>query len=399
MVTHFTQVPGEYGNGRFHYIAERVSGSSANVEVVTSTFSHSLKKQRVITAERVSSINYRLTMLYEPGYQQNVSLRRLLSHRVFANNLREYLAKRRRPDVVYCSVPSLDAAQVAADYSKEHGIRFIIDVQDLWPEAFSMVFHVPVVSDALLYPLRRQAEYVYSAADDIIAVSETYANRALRVNPRCESGHTVFLGTELSRFDALAKQNRPDREINEEIWLAYVGTLGHSYDLGIVIDSLRIVKNKCRVKFVVMGDGPLRSRFETQARELGVDAWFTGRLEYGKMVGLLSVCDIAVNPIRRRAAQSIINKHADYAAAGLPVINTQESPEYRALVEGYEMGLNCKPGNAQDLADKIIVLCQEPAMRRRMGENSRRLAEEKFDRAKTYGEIERVLLGRGSESE
>lgn len=26
------------------------------------------------------------------------------------------------------------------------------------------------------------------------------------------------------------------------------------------------------------------------------------------------------------------------------------------------MGLNCKPGNTRDLADKIIALCQDPAM-------------------------------------
>ena len=77
--------------------------------------------------------------------QQNVSPRRLPSHRAFVNNLREYLAKRRRPDVVYCPDPSLDAAQVAADYLKEYGLGFIIDVQDLWPEAFSMVFYEIVV--------------------------------------------------------------------------------------------------------------------------------------------------------------------------------------------------------------------------------------------------------------
>ena len=43
------------------------------------------------------------------------------------------------------------------------------------------------------------------------------------------------------------------------------------------------------------------------------------------MVGMLGVCDIAVNSISKGAAQSIINKHGDYAAAGLPVVNTQES--------------------------------------------------------------------------
>ncbi len=36
-------------------------------------------------------------------------------------------------------MPSLDVAKVAAKYAKENNIRFIIDIQDLWPEAFRMV--------------------------------------------------------------------------------------------------------------------------------------------------------------------------------------------------------------------------------------------------------------------
>ena len=72
-----------------------------------------------------------------------------------------------------------------------------------------------------------------------------------------------------------------------------------------------------------MGDGPLKEEFENYAEEKKVDCQFTGRLEYEKMVGLLCSCDIAVNPIKKGSAGSIINKVGDYAAAGLPVINTK----------------------------------------------------------------------------
>ena len=109
-----------------------------------------------------------------------------------------------------------------------------------------------------------------------------------------------------------------------------------------------------------------------------------GRLKYNEMCSLLTACDITVNPIMHMAAQSIINKHADYAASGLPVVSTQESEEYRRLIESYHMGFNCRNNDSKDLAEKLGVLVNDESLRKQMGANARRCAEEKFDRKTTY---------------
>ena len=112
-----------------------------------------------------------------------------------------------------------------------------------------------------------------------------------------------------------------------------------------------------------MGDGPRRNEFESYAREKGVAARFTGMMPYAEMCGLLSACDMVVNPIIAGSAATIINKHADYAASGLPVLNTQECPEYRDLVDEFHMGFNCVNGSGEDLADKLARLLEDPALR------------------------------------
>lgn len=393
IIAHFTQAPGEFSNDRFHYIADKISIESATIEMVTTSFSHGTKKQRNLTDEQLNCVNYKFTMLHEPGYQKNISLKRFYSHYVMGRNLKKYLEARREPNVIYCAVPSLDVAKVAAKYAKKKNIRLIIDIQDLWPEAFKMVFNVPVLSNLIFYPMKRQADYVYSVADNIIAVSETYANRALKVNRKCQEANIVFLGTELAYFDRLAKEHKLIDKPKDEIWLAYIGTLGHSYDLICVLDALKILQNQGvrNVKFVVMGDGPLKTKFEKYAKEQDIYSVFMGRLDYGKMVGILTACNIAVNPITHGASGSIINKHADYAAAGLPVINTQESQEYRDLIDLYMMGFNCENNNPTDLADKLMKLCQDENFRKTMAYNSRRLAEDRFDRKKTYQKIFELL--------
>lgn len=155
MVTHFTQVPGEKGNGRFHYLAEKIDKSKASVEIVTTSFSHRTKRQREVTEEQLKDINYKLTMLYEPGYKKNVSLKRFYSHYIMGKSLKKYLELRTPPDVIYCAVPSLDVGEAVAKYAKENNIKFIIDIQDLWPEAFKMVFNIPVFSNIAFLPMQK----------------------------------------------------------------------------------------------------------------------------------------------------------------------------------------------------------------------------------------------------
>lgn len=390
IIAHFCGDFDGKGNNRFNYLAELLANNNFDVELLTSDYSHNKKIKRDRLKERY---NYKITFISEPNYSKNVSLKRFYSHYVMAQNLKIYLKSRKKPDVIYCAVPSLDIAKAAARYAKNNNIRFIIDIQDLWPEAFKMVFHVPVISEALFYPMQRQADYIYAAADDIIAVSQTYAERALKVNKKCEEAHSIFLGTELASFDRLSEYNKFMNKPKNEVWLAYIGTLGHSYDLAYVIDALKILQDKGikNIKFIVMGDGPLKFKFEEYAKEQGIHAEFIGRLEYGKMAGMLSSCDIAVNPIKSGSAGSIINKVGDYAAAGMPVLNTQECIEYKNLVDEYQIGENCENSNTEDLARKLLKLCIDKPLRKKMGQNSRRLAEERFDRKHTYQKIVNIV--------
>lgn len=395
-ITHFAQIPGEKGNNRFYYIISNIDKTDMEIEVVTTNFSHKNKTHRIIDSESVKQEfedSIKFTLLNEPSYGKNVSLRRFYSHYVFAKNVKRYLQTRKKPDLVYCSVPSLDVALVAAKYAKTNDIRLIIDIQDLWPEAFKMVFNIPIISKLIFYPMDKMANYIYESADEVIAVSETYLNRALAINKNVKDGKVVFLGTELCCFDKAFAANKYQKKPNNEVWIAYAGTLGHSYDLTSVFDALKILQNNgiANLKFIVMGDGPLKINFEEYSRQKGISVVFTGRLPYAEMVGMLGVCDIAVNPISKGAAQSIINKHGDYAAAGLPVVNTQECIEYRNLVNEYQMGLNCNNSDASDLAQKLMLLLEDSELRKRMGKNGRKLAEEKFDRKTTYDAIYKLI--------
>lgn len=378
------------GNSRFLYLADLLC-ENHDVEIITSDFNHGTK-------DYFSSIeyndNYKITMLHEGYYPKNVCLRRFLAHFIWGRNVGKYLKNRKKPDVVYCAVPTLMASYEAARYCEKDDIKFIVDVQDLWPEAFQMVFNIPIVADVVFSPFRFLANEIYKRADEIVAVSKTYCERVLQVNKKTAETHTVFLGTKLLDFDENAKNANVIVFETDKLKLAYCGTLGSSYDLTCVIDALDILNQK-EVEtplFVVMGDGPRKDEFVEYAKKRNVDVLFTGRLDYPDMCATLCNCDMVVNPIAKGAAQSIINKHADYAASGLPVLNTQECEEYRNLVEEYNMGFNCANNDAEDLALKLELCINDEMKRLDMGKKARKCAEERFDRAYAYKEIEDLII-------
>ena len=381
ILTNFCYDFSENDNDRFLYVANMLC-EEHDVEIVTSDFYHTEKRFR---NKPVKEWPFKITFLHEIGYAKNVCLKRFYSHYVWGRNVQKYLKTRKKPDVIYCAVPSLSAPLAAAKYCEKNQIRFVIDVQDLWPEAFKMVFNVPVISNIIFSPFKIMADGIYRRADGVCAVSQSYVDRALIVNSKCKTGTPVFLGTNLDTFDRNAENNKVERT-NDELRLAYCGTLGSSYDLTCVIDALDIVKKNGYIppKFIVMGDGPEKERFEEYAREKDVNCEFLGRLSYDKMCGVLMSCDITVNPIIGVSAASIINKHGDYAASGLPVLNTQESVEYRNLVDKFQMGFNCINGDAKDLADKMGLLIRNQALCNKMGAQARKCAADKFDRKTTY---------------
>ena len=384
IVAHFCDGSNEHSNNRFNYLYNLLIENNHDVKLITSDFSHREKKYRENTAGNESII-----LIHEPKYRRNISLKRFYSHHIFAINLRRYLQVIPKPDVVYCAVPSLDVGYVMSKYCKKNNIKLIIDIQDLWPEAFKMVFNIPLISNLLYFPMENKANYIYSSANKIIAVSDTYRNRGLRVNRNDSEGLTVYLGTNLKELEINLKLQKNTYVKDErDIWVGYLGTIGSSYDIETALKAVFVIqKENTNIKLILLGDGPLLPKYKKMAEKLNINAIFLGRKPYFEAMKILSQCDITLNPLVKGAAQSIINKVGDYAALGLPVINSLQNSEYKDLLNQYEAGINIESENVKQLADAIAYLINNPDERQSMGNNNRKLAEDKFDRSKSYQSI------------
>ena len=127
-------------------------------------------------------------------------------------------------------------ALAAAQYAHDKGIPFVPDVNDLWPEAMRMVVDIPVVSDILFYPLKRDAEKVYSLVSGIIGTSDEYRDRPLKNQKLDVPRKTVYVGNEIAEFDKGVSRYGPEILKKEgEFWVTYAGTIGTSYDIRTMV--------------------------------------------------------------------------------------------------------------------------------------------------------------------
>lgn len=385
IITNFSEMPSGLSNDRFNNIANMLNSDDYDIELITSSFSHVQKNQKENNSNFFGK--YKFTTLHEPSYSKNISLKRLYSHHVFAENLYEYLSNTDKPDIIYCAIPSIDVGNAIRKYCNKNKVKYIVDIQDIWPDAFELIIKNELLSKILFYGMNKRINNVYKNASAIIAVSKTYLNRAIKYNSKALQ-KVIYLGTDLNAFDSY----NSDEIIKKpnEILIVYIGTLGHSYNIKGMIDILDKIDNK-NIKFKILGNGPLMKEFIEYSKSKKVDCEFLGRVPYKDMAAYIKKCDIAVNCINKGSAGSVINKICDYAAAGLPVINTQDNLEYISLVYDYNIGINCDLENEEDSVEKIKVLIENKVLRQIMGYNNRKMAEKLFDRSKTYEPIREII--------
>ncbi|HEZ2075825.1 TPA: glycosyltransferase [Neisseria meningitidis] len=320
IVAPYCSLPSEPYFNRFWYLAERLS-QSHDVLLITSRFRHYDKSfRRHEDAAATSNGRLRVKLLDEPGYRKNVSLARVASHRVFVRNLARWLhsPQAAEQDIVYSAYPLMATNLLLGKHKARLGYKLIVDVQDVWPESFSSV--VPFLKKVphKLLPFASRANRAYRCADALVAVSQTYLDRAKEANPNVP-GEAVYIGTD---FAAIAP---PPRFRSKTTRLFYLGTLSYSYDVETVCKGvLKLLDAGENVELHIMGGGPDLDRLKQYACD---DIKFYGYIPYAEMMSVAKGCDIAINAIQSYSMASITNKLSDYMALQKPILNSQVNDE------------------------------------------------------------------------
>jgi glycosyltransferase involved in cell wall biosynthesis len=316
----------------------------------------------------ISLLRNPFTIYYENLYAANVSavvakneIDLIHAHFAYPEGLVGLLAKKRtgKPLVVTCH-----GQDILTEPSVGYGLRLSKRV------------------DALI-------NKVLNSADAVITASQAAFDEVRKIMNDDRKAHLIPNAVDIQRFNPRLNGSAIRRRLGireESIVVFALRYHKPKYGLEYLIRAVPFVSSEREdVVFVVGGDGPLKPYHMRLASSLNVKqkVIFTGEIPRDDVPYYYAMSDIVVVPSLQEAFGLVVS---EAMACGKPVIGTKVGGIPEQIIDGYN-GLLIEPKNPVQIAEKIMWLIDNPKEARRMGENGRKIVEEKFDMRKRIEKI------------
>jgi glycosyltransferase involved in cell wall biosynthesis len=218
--------------------------------------------------------------------------------------------------------------------------------------------------------------------DRIICVADAMRDQSLAAGIGTPGQYvTVYSGMDTAPF---LDPPVPRAEVRHQLGLhddhIAVGTIARLFHLKGHEDLLEGAPDLCarfpKLRFLWVGDGVLRNSFEREMDRIGLRDRFilTGLVPPTRIPELTSAMDVLVHPSRR---EGLARALAQGQLAGCPVVTYDVDGNREGLIDG-QTGFLVKPFDKPQLLDKLAVLSNDAALRRRMGLAGREFAVRRF---------------------
>ena len=232
------------------------------------------------------------------------------------------------------------------------------------------------VSRRVDFPIRSRLKY-NSFAVHYIAVSEAIKRVMAAGGISPQKIDVVRSCIDLDRLDnAVISDVRAEFGIGKDIII--IGNIAHMADHKgqiYLIRAANIIKNKYQnIKFIIVGDGELRSRLELEAHKLGLNdiLIFTGFRK--DVISILASFDIFAFPSHLEGLGTSL---LDAMAMRKPIVSTTAGGIPEAVENGIN-GILVPPKDPESFAKALLSLIENRALRLKYGNAGRTLVEKKL---------------------
>ena len=237
---------------------------------------------------------------------------------------------------------------------------------------------------------RAVERWLAAISDALIGVSAATVHDLVRLGIAPRSKFRVIpVGLDLEPFlsaspDAGSAFRREVGASADDVLLTFVGRLVAIKRVDLLLGVVaRARQLGAPVRLAVVGDGALRPRLERLAVELGVRDHVCFAGYRAEMVAVTAAADIAVlSSDNEGTPVSLI----EAAAAGKPAVATIVGGVPDVVTR--ETGLLVPRGDAERLANGIVTLAGDPALRATMGAQARRRVAQRFSAERLVRDID-----------
>ena len=151
-----------------------------------------------------------------------------------------------------------------------------------------------------------------------------------------------------------------------------------------------IVRHNPRIKFLFVGDGEWRSKFESKAHALGLETHFVfaGLVPPHEVPRYVGVMDAVVHLSLREGLPRALPQAL---AAAKPVV-AYDCDGAKEVCLDDETGFLLRPGDLKGLTDRLLRLASGPTLRARLGKAGQELVRQRFSAEHMVDELHALYL-------
>lgn len=217
---------------------------------------------------------------------------------------------------------------------------------------------------------------VFGGADILLTVSEQVKTYAVARGADPERTFVVPNGVDVKRFHP-AVVPEPLEGADGKFVVGFVGSFKVWHGIEVLMEAFRtLLDHSSAYHLLLVGDGPLRSWIEgyIQGARLQGMVTITGWVPYDRLPNLIQRMDVAVAPYPFLEDFYFSPlKLFEYMAVGKPVVASRIG-QIQEVIQNQVTGLLVRPGDAEDLVEKIEWLCSNNKIREALGIASSREA-------------------------
>lgn len=352
---------------RTHEHCRRWVADGHDVTVVTGVPNHPRGRifegyeNRWIQEERIDGIRVIRTWMYltpNSGF-----LRRVANYLLFAATA--ILASRRaeRPDLVVATSPQFFVGVAGALIAKMKRRPFVLEVRDLWPK--SIVELGQLHEGPVLSALERLERWLYRSASGVVVNTRTFRDHVVErgVDPR--RIELIYNGIDPAVFHPRPRNDAllAAHGLDDRFTVAYVGTLGLAHGLTLLIDVAERMRDRDRLRFVLIGDGADREKLEREIADRGLEnVQMLGLQPREAMPDWIASIDLLLVTLRDLPVfETVIpSKIFEFLAQERPVILAARG-EIRKMMAEAGGALVIDPENADQMVAAIESVMDHPA--------------------------------------